>query len=299
MFCPKCGKPSGAGAAFCMHCGQRFAPSAPVTAPQVSQGAAPAFPNPQASSKKTTWIAFGTALAMVLALLFGLRATGLLQLGAKNPQIEALKAEGQNPQMPLLRAEGSQPPPALSQGAQRIEMPAEIRRWLEHLEKSNEMRVEVTTKQLAEALPGLAGRPPSFEDGDEENPATKSAQEADQQAGDASALISFFNSVPPPTECIPIANKFSYALNQTVAYIQDIAEATRKAIQSPENQTQALTDLIKMYQRNKKDIDIPCREADSLVEALCDKYQTRKWFSLNDNIGLPGGLSVPGLSLGI
>lgn len=141
MYCPKCGKPLGAGAAFCMHCGARLsAPQAmtpPAMQPQAvpaGQGPAPAFPTAKTSSKKTTWIAIGTALAMILALFFGLNATGLLQFGAKNPKINSLRAQGSMPKQDLLRAEGSSSPPVLSQSAQRVEMPADVRRWLEHLE---------------------------------------------------------------------------------------------------------------------------------------------------------------------
>ncbi len=296
MFCPKCGKPSAAGAAFCMHCGQRFAPATPATAPQVPQGAAPAFPNPQANSKKTAWIAAGTAMAMLLALFFGLRATGLLQLGAKNPQIDALKAEGQNPQIPLLRAEGSQPPPSLSQGAERIEMPADIRRWLEHLEAIEKRKNDLSMKQLSQMAVLMqqmkilgAGMGVFNEEevgfGGDTGPSESAKTSFDAMRPEWNQLIQDFHSYPPPAECKPIADDYTRAITEIPGMNSDLADILANVSSDP---AAALERVMKIQNTSSGVIDKFLGSTDSKVGDICRRYETRKWFDIKTDVG--GGL---------
>lgn len=323
MFCPKCGKPSVAGAAFCMHCGQRYAPTAPAPAPAqapMMQGAAPAFPNPAVNSKKTTWIAIGTALAMILAIFFGLRATGILQFGAKNPQIEALRAEGnlteqellkaegnlsgqellraegEDPKIPLLRAEGSPPPPTLNQGAQRIEMPADIRRWLEHLEAIEKRKNDLSMKQLSQmavlmqqmkVLGGGMGMLNEEEGGygGDLGPSETAKGSFDAMRPEWNQLITDFRSFPPPAECKPIADDYNRAINEIPGMNSDLAEILAGVASDP---AAALEKVMKIQNTSSNVIDRYLGASDSKVGDICRKYETRKWFDIKTDVG--GGL---------
>jgi len=292
MFCPKCGKSAQAGAAFCMHCGQSLAAIAhhavqPIATP------APAFPKPGAgNSKKTTWIAVGTALAMILALFFGLRASGLLQFGAKSPKLESLRAEGQSPQIPLLRAEGSSGPPTLQQPAQKVEMPADVRRWLEHLEKIEERKNELSIKQLTQmavlmqqmkVLGGAMGLLDG--DGDDTAPSDTAKQRFDTLRPDWNQLLSDFNAFPPPAECKPIADDYSRAINEIPGMNADIGSVLEGASSDP---AKALEAAMKLQNTSATVIDKYLGEADSKVGDICRKYETRKWFAIKTDVG--GGL---------
>lgn len=313
MNCPKCGKPSGAGAAFCMHCGQRFAPATPVMAPvqgqvPMMQGAAPAFPNPNISSKKSTWIAIGTALAMILAIFFGLKASGILQFGAKNPKLESLKAEGnlasqellkaegQDPTIPLLRAEGSQAPPLLSQGAQRVEMPADIRRWLEHLEAIEKRKNDLSMKQLSQMavlmqqLKVLGGGMSILNEeeggyGGDTGPSETAKTSFDAMRPEWDQLLSDFRSYPPPAECKPIADDYNRAVTEIPGMNSDLADILAGVANDP---AAALEKVMKIQNTSSSVIDRYLGSTDSKVGDICRKYETRKWFDVKSDVG--GGL---------
>src|SRR5215475_10775885 len=164
MACPRCGKPVAQGAAFCMHCGQSMAmPGQVATAPRQMPQAAPAFPNPVAANRsKTTWMAIATAFALVLAIFFGLRASGLLRFGSQSPKLDAMKAQGSNPgidslkaqgqvgDIPILSAQGSSAGAVLEKQAQQIAMPEDIHNWLAHLEKCELKKRALARKQDSE-----------------------------------------------------------------------------------------------------------------------------------------------------
>lgn len=314
MNCPKCGKPSVAGAAFCMHCGQRFAPATPVMAPAqgqvpMMQGAAPAFPNPNINSKKTTWVAIGTALAMILAIFFGLKASGILQFGAKNPKLESLKAEGnlsnqellkaegQDPSIPLLRAEGSQAPPLLNQSAQRTEMPADIRRWLEHLEAIEKRKNDLSMKQLsqmavlAQTLKVLGGggmgtwNEEEVGFGGDTGPSETTKSSFDAMRPEWNQLIQDFHSYPPPAECKPIADDYSRAISEIPGMNSDLADILAGVSNDP---AAALEKVMKIQNTSSGVIDKYLGASDLKVGDICRKYETRKWFDIKTDVG--GGL---------
>ena len=280
-----------------MHCGQSLA--APTVAASASAPlaghAAPAFPTPGAgNSKKTTWIAVGTALAMILALFFGLKASGLLQFGAKNPKLETLRAEGQLPSTPLLRAEGSTGPPTLNQPAQRIEMPADVRRWLEHLEKIEERKNALSLKQLSQmavlmqqmkVLGAAMGMLSDNGEGEDTAPSDTAKQHFDTLRPDWNQLISDFKALPPPAECKPIADDYSRAISEIPEMNSDIGAVLEGASSDP---AKALEGAMKLQSTSATVIDKYLSEADGKVADICRKYETRKWFAIKTDVG--GGL---------
>jgi hypothetical protein len=323
MFCPKCGKGVQAGAAFCMHCGQGVAAqpaasqpvaaaSKPMAAAPMMGRPAPAFPTPNApSSKKTTVIAIGTALAMVLALFFGLRATGLLRFGASTPKIDNLKAEGNIPNQDLLRAEGQAPDNNLlkaegstsaapvARHAEQIVMPDDIRKWLEHLEKIEKRKNDLSMKQLSQMAVlmqqmkvlgsgmGILNEEEGGFGGDT-GPSETAKGSFDALRPEWNQLIADFRSYPPPAECRPIADDYFRAVSEIPGMNSDLAGILESIAGNPENAASALEKAMKIQNTSANVIDKNLKETDNKVGDICRKYETRKWFEIKTDVG--GGL---------
>lgn len=319
MFCSKCGKAVVAGATFCMHCGQPLAPARPQTAAPGFSQPAPAFPSPDsANGKKTTTIAVVTALAMILAIFFGLKASGMLQLGATSPKLQALRAEGEvpkqellksegtSPQQDILRAEGSTPnqdllraegsttPPILDRTQQSVVMPDDIRKWLEHLERIEKRKNDLSMKQLAQLTVLMqqmkvlgAGMDMLNDNGEGDSPQPTDTAKAkfDDMRPEWNRLIADFNSYPPPAECKPIADDFYRAVSEVPGMNSDLAEILTGAAQDPAS---ALEKVYKIQNTSVNVIDKFFGEADERIGRICRKYETRKWFEIKTDVG--GGL---------
>jgi hypothetical protein len=270
-----------------MHCGQSLA-AAPKPAPSTF-----VIP-PKNDSKKLTWIAVGTAFALLLALFFGLRGMGLLQFGAKNPELATLRAEGQNPTVPLLRAEGSQGPATLQQPATKIEMPADVRKWLEHLEQIEKRKNDLSMKQLAQmavlmqqmkVLGGDMSLLNPDDDSPSNTPSGTAKQSFDQLRPEWNQLITDFRSYPPPTECRPIADDYNRAISEIPGMNSDLASILEGASADPST---ALEKAMKLQNTSSNVIDKYLGSTDSKVGDICRKYETRKWFDIKSDVG--GGL---------
>jgi len=286
----------------------------PMPQGQPYNGAA-AFPNPYAGSgKRTTWIAVGTALAIVIAAFVGLRAAGVLKVGATDPKLESLKAEGndaaqdilkangQDPKQDILRAEGNDPktplltaqgstgPATLDRPATRIAMPDDIRKWLEHLERIEKRKNDLSLKQVANMMVlmkqmQVLGADPSAlldEDSDSTPPADKARGEFNDLKPEWNQLIRDFQSYPPPAECKPIADNYSRAINEIPGMMSDIADILQNAASNPQD---ALQKAYKLQNTSANVIDKYLGETDSGVGAICSKYDTSKWFSIKTDVG--------------
>jgi len=308
-------------------------PMQPVAQPQgqpymAGAMAAPAFPAPS-SSRRTTWLAVGTALAMVLAIFFGLRAAGVLKMGAANPKLQTLqangkdgnldilkanstdpnmqtlKAEGSDPnlntlkanaadgQTPLFRAEGSNGPSVMQQTAERIKMPDDIRKWLEHLERIEKRKNDLAMQQVAnmmvlmQKMKVLGGDLGALTDPDSEatSPTDTAQSEFKDLTPEWNKLISDFQAYPPPAECKPIADDYNHALNEIPGMMADITDLLKTAASDPQN---ALTKAYKLQNTSSNGIDKYLGRTDDGVGDICRKYETSKWFSIKTDVG--GGL---------
>jgi hypothetical protein len=90
-----------------------------------------------------------------------------------------------------------------------------------------------------------------------------------------------FDSYPPPAECETIADSYSHALDETGGMIGDILDAVDL---SKNDTTKALETLYGMKNTSKA-IDEFGVQTDQKVQAICDHYNTRKWFSINSDFG--------------
>lgn len=323
MFCPQCGKSLPAPAAFCMHCGadlrqltqgqpvqpqpqpqpQPFQqPQPPISrsGPQMPSGrpvAAVDAAFAQAQTKKRNIAIAAGAGALVLALLIGAIATNFLNRTATQPAETVLQRQAKPPE-PVLDKTAAPPAPVMEKEATAPKvMPDDVRRWLEHLEETEKRRGKLamqglgTMMQLApaaqmgidlDALKALASGDP-----DQPEPKTgadKVAEGAAQVKQEWDALKEYFKSVYPPQECLATANTYWNALDETAAMIQDILGAV---VKSKEN-TSAALDMLYGMQNTSKTIDAAGTQTDGLVQQICDKYDTKKWFSINSDFAQSG-----------
>lgn len=277
-----------------MHCGQVLArPAGPAGA----YSAAP-IPSPNAEAKKKAWIFALIGALAVLALFGGLFASGALRFGAKQEPMAVLPATGKAPP-PALAATGKAPPPQLQVQGKKVYMPDDVRAWLEHLERIEKRRMDMSHEQVAKAmemlvalqaggtmemLNGLLEEASGGEEVKTPGPVKETMGAAQSIRDKWRQLTTDFNSMPPPAECVPTRNEYDVTLRETGAMIGDIIGAVEG---STENRDAALAALMKMRGKSTG-IDKSAVKTDDLVQGICDKYETRKWFKITADVG--GGL---------
>lgn len=257
------------------------------------------------------WIVGGTVLLLLLAVLgFGLYQSGIL--GARGQEVQAgvLKREGTPPEPGLLQSKAEpkadltrvQAPPPEAQ----VNMPDDVRRWLEHLErverKRNQlanahigrfmaMMVELQGAGIQEALEqmmtDMAGAA-SGEEAEMTPPAAGVAEDFEKARREWRDLATEFNSLPPPPDCVAARNEYDIALRETSAAVYDLIDILEQAAQGGEAK-----DLVAKLQQMKgtsTHIDQAGKATDRHVQDICDKYKTRKWFDIAGDIGGGGML---------
>lgn len=291
MSCAKCGATSPAAAAFCMQCG------APLAV--FSQGT---------NLLKPWHWAIASLLALCLAL-FVLRAAGVLAAWGIGVPSDTLSAQGAQPNSDLLKAQGSQGSDILSargspsgvpldaRGSRKT-MPPEIRAWLEHLERIEKKRGELSGEQLSSAIVsmtelqlggGLDAIKAMIEDTGEgeaaPSPAETTKKDFESFNSEWRKLSDEFESYPPPAECVPIRDEYRVVLSETGSMIVEIVGQIQNAEADPKA---AVNVLSKMKGTSDGRIGTPSRSSDRLVGDICRKYDTSKWFAINADFG--GGM---------
>lgn len=284
-----------------MHCGQLLAAAAPAV-PSGMPAAAPAL-----SPKRSAWPAVVAGAVAFALLVFALNEAGVLKLGGRIFTPAALQAEGAMSTPGTLQAQGSTGPPTLPVEASHRVMPDDVRRWLEHLERIEKRRVSMSETHLAQAMGMMValqaggsieslqsllqgeveGAPPT------PSPVETTTRDIDAMRVEWNALTDDFNSVSPPQECLPIRNAYDQVVRETGAMIMDILDTVGQAEQ---DRTSALAKLMGMQGRSESRIGEPASKTDRLIQEVCDKYDTRKWFSVTRDVG-GGGLLKGGSPL--
>lgn len=287
-----------------MHCGGALAAPAsgmPGGAASNATFAPAAFASEAQRQKRSMRRLLALAVIGSLAAAYiGLRASGVLGIGATAPEENTLQAQGSVDTPAILRAEGAAPAPFLQKPGERLVMPPEIREWLEHLRRTEERRMRLAEDQMGELMVSLTllqGGDPLSNLGDlldpdaptypEQDPPSlkRTAEDAQKHSRAWAELTRFFNSVPPPAECVPIRNEYDQVVRETGLMMTDIIGVVQGSSSSPQT---ALSSLMRMRGRSEERIDQPAIRTDSLVQELCDKYNTRKWFDVKGDVG--GGM---------
>ena len=311
MFCPRCGKPVPVGAAFCPACGSPVTPTvmgAPAAAPRAvprpavaTGGVAADF---EAQRRRNRLMMVGVGAAALVAAFFGARAFGLLRLGASSPKPALqVRAEGPGASLqipgrlgpPSLQVPGSAPAPNFQEGAKREVMPAVVRDWLNHLQECERRKVALATSQIQSLTVGaIPGGPTGGKSVDElTNPDTSLAPGTKTKAADTrpawTQLGDFFRSKQPPTECMTLASDFNRALSETGGMMSDVSDAFKDIQSDPSS---ALKKLCGMVGTSKSQIDTYFNKADDELKVICATYDTSPWFSIREDVGNGGMLSM-------
>ncbi len=199
-----------------------------------------------------------------------------------------LAAEGGTPP-PMLQAQGSTGPPSLNQESG---MPAAIRDYLEHVRRCEGRRTSMASAQVADAVGMLTDLQGANMAGlfDEDGPPVEKMPSPTGKVMDSARamranwddLLRTFDSVSAPAECAPIKSYFDRVIRETGLMMLEITDAVQR---SGSDRQQALRVLIGMQGKSASRIDRPAREADALVEGVCARYNTRKWFDITSDVG--------------
>ena len=323
MNCPRCRGVAPAGVSFCPHCGNdlrvfraaaqaatsQFASAQAATIPKAvpvkeqlkkaSKVGPVGYYEPQLAGSasmpmmkkksKLPWI----IAAAILLVLIGSGFLVLNMLKKTGREGNALKANGVMPggfmkktgnEAPFLSKTGDVPPAVKEPDL----------RWLYHLEKIEQRRGELSKKELskfmvlaqtsqfnaasAEDLTKFAAN----SEGDFPSTATDKI-DADSAAAkkEWAQLRADFDSFPPPPDCVTIAEPYGHALDETRAMMTDVMDALAVSKEDPQKALQSLYGM----QNKSKSIDNYGNTSDERVQALCSKYNKRKWFSVNSDFG--------------
>jgi len=254
----------------------------------------------------------GLALLFV-AVLIGLLGSGITGLGrgfgdavtkATTPLSPAVTRAVVDPSAPVTGA-GLAGAPVTMDPMTVKKMPAHILDWLKHLERTEKKRSDLATNEVSELLrqmtmlSGVGSTERVMNDllkegADVEtsDPAKEISEQGQGHKKDWKDLIAFFDSVPPPTECVPIRNAYAQCLGETSAMYTEILNIMGSIGDDPKA---AVADLMKMQGKSNDRIDVAGRQTDRQVQEICDEYDVRKWFTVNTDIGGGVGAALSGL----
>jgi len=251
------------------------------------------------------WIWLLVGLASLAALGFG--TAGLLKVLGKAPNADLAKVQGQGADGNLIKTEG-----ATQSGLEKIQqttpekkvMPDDVRAWLEHLEETEKRLVRMTTGQISQAavlafqLQTLGGTAESLlqqmAEGVDESEVKSPAAPAEDKTGEIAAqwrdLRGFFESVPPPAECRPIYDDYARSLDDAQYYMETILQALTDMSTGAAKPEELIAKLQGIKNDNRNHLDAYRKKTDDGVGAICDKYDTQKWFSITPDVGGEGGM---------
>ncbi|MBL8060733.1 MAG: zinc ribbon domain-containing protein [Chthonomonas sp.] len=293
--CNRCQTQNPDEAKFCFKCGTALpspvAPGATVIQP----------PN---STQRT--LIFGLLATALLVAGLAIGASGLFQSWSKAPPSGVTAKRADAPPPSLLEIRKDAPSGVLQRGQKG--MPLEIREWLEHLERTEKQRRDLSLRQIGsfmatmatlqvagiqDVLGDLMGDASEIEGDQKPSSADKVHGEVEEARTAWRNLREQFEAKPPPTECVPIRAKYEVALRETSGMMMDLMNALDRAMSSsdPEEMKQVVSELTAMKGKSAP-IDQAGGETDALVAEICRKYETPKWFSIARDIGGGGMMGL-------
>jgi hypothetical protein len=260
------------------------------------------YPDPYAdqAEKQKKLMIWGAVGAVVLLLL----GVGIGVLAARKGPDTAVLVKPEKPAPPVMAAKADPAPPVLPADNA---MPKDVLDWLEHLRKTDAESATAARGLVGPLLKmavinpttmGLSQEQMFGEDGPavEKPPTQNLEKEVEKNRTEWARIRDFYHQLPPPAECAAIAAEYETVVSEKELMTTEIMKKVQDASTDPQGAIDALT---KSYGTSSTRIDAAAKRADALVQQICDKYKTRKWFSLDaDPLG---GLmpSVGGMSQGV
>ena len=211
------------------------------------------------------------------------QATGVLQAEGSQPATGLLQAEGSKPATGIAQAEGSPPP-------ERKVMPEDVRKWLEHLERIEKQRVDMSKDQVSSLLVvmtklSVSGGAENLErimaDEDPKAPHEDLSAQANAMRAEWNALIQRFRSFPPPQRCRQLAGTYDRVLVGTSLSLLAVTDSLSKASTDPQG---AISSLQRMKGESYQTVDVPAASSDNQLAEICREYDTDKWFVIHADI---------------
>lgn len=265
-----------------------------------------------AQSNRRRNVVLGALVAAALLLGFSLGRGGQLAaigIGPHGGTIRSVASDGVPPVLP--RVEDAPPPVLLDPQAQGPRMPDEVRQWLMHLERIERQRIQMASRQIGEiavsmamiqgagatqqVLDGLLGGDADAIDGGA--PTEKLAQDTQSQQDAWQKLIADYEALPPPPECVPLANSYRQTLTQTSVMMTEVLRALARSQEDPQS---ALAALYAMQGQSASRIDAAAGQSNSELGAVCAKYNERPWFTIQTDAkgGMMGHVQLPDFGRG-
>ena len=318
MNCPRCAKPNDAAAAYCMNCGTQL-PQATPAADVLSGTSMSPVNSMQEQLRRRAIIVYSlVAVAAAIGAIFVTKSAGLWGANGSVRESNSLEANGSLPNSKVLEASGSLPNAVTARsgnasgavtGSQAVapeKMPQDVYEWLKHLEKCEAKKVEISGNQIAEVSvlmqkisvlgAGMGLMDPydqSSESKTDADPSTYTKGKIADLRPDWVELYKFYRSVPPPPECVPIAEDFDKSLSEIPGMMGDLGDVLNSVQANPAD---ALKQLKKLQNSSYSDIDRYFSRCDEKVNQICDKYHMHKWFNIKSDVmagGVLGKLYAP------
>lgn len=250
------------------------------------------------STRKSRWL----AIVVACVLLAGLAAIGKVGYGlwlgakAKTPEVTLKGASGK----PLLAVDAQVPDADLKVAATRNQMPDDIYAWLQHLQRCDMLKRDLTERaniELQTLIPQLKGADgltsaadvDKMTDPDSNITAPPGADlvnsEIEKINSEWAQLKARFDKMPPPTACQPIADSYDAGISDTISTVGEISQILNGVnVNDPnlrQNIDSSTNTLRGIGKNNTQGVDNMFAQTDMLVQQICDKYGVKKWFSID------------------
>lgn len=271
----------------------------------------------------------GVIAGIIAVCILGLCIKGAANLAARdrvgNANLSASRSSGganlaasQSNKTPDLTVLGGLKAPNLQEPATRVQMPADVYAWLQHLQECDQYKSEITKQadlDISASMGAFASvggitspaevdkltdpdtslkRPPGADSID------KTIDKITQQW---TALKAKFDSEPPPAECQTIADAYDAGLAdsiQTFQTIKGMVDGINVTDPNLSNNIQSTkSGLENIKSDHKAGVDDMFDKTDMLVQEICDKYNVTKWFKIDSHGGSSNLLSGVGGGLGL
>lgn len=274
MQCSKCGAEVPVESKFCMSCGQA-----------VSAEGVEARHAVETRKRTTLWAILAGILIVVVAavvLAFMTRGNKVTQATpVPNPQqapvVNAPPMPDQ-PQPSVLDTDVKNEPLEVRK-EEKPAPPADVVAYLEHLKRVEQMRQDVTARELnylvSEASNIIVKVFPFNEEWDESSAQRELSKQAQTFSKDWQQISAHFLSVQAPQPCAQLAGRYYQALRTFVGFMGKFEDAVNRKDMAG----------LQSMRRDQVTVDQELNAADRELDQVCRKFGIEKAFSIKSDTG--------------